>query len=513
MSTVQVPALEDAPAPPPTDRMLRSVLDHDQFDDWLADPVYYEDVRRQIADVAAELEPWVRPAGAFADVAGTLTLSVPRQTGKTMWASYLPLRLRMMARTSSAMVNARLDAKPGATGTPRDKVYGFRYRPDSPELFQLPGADLEKAWSDAEVALSITDEIVVLDVVEFANRATADGLARSLEAAGARSTEASFYRNLLAGAAGLPSIDDAMAAVYDHYLGPVDFELAGAGVNFVRYRDEYLLFRAGDAAAVHAALGEVGLTARQVFSRHIQDLTIDLEREAEFSGDGTAYAEAPVLGGTMRAGWVCGLDRWPCSDAFELVYRPADPGTAAAPWVSGVPTEVADGVAILPSLRSAHKTRAAGVLSSAPFSSAPSTFLAYSKTAARARRWLVRHLDLCATAGATQPMVWTSQLLSDGGPLGSQEVTLLKRVATNSSLPDFARIAAALALARSSTLEEGEFWLTATAGVDWELRTMMLGAAYLAQRGRPAPARALEESARTQPRLLALLRQEGGWPT
>src|SRR5262249_47790496 len=102
-------------------RALRSILDYDQYDDWLPDAIYYQDVLAQPSAVLARLRKMAaeRRAGG----AGSSRFDVFSGGRKKFTASALPLDLRAIFADVTAADAARLQKS-----LQNDFVFGYKYQ-------------------------------------------------------------------------------------------------------------------------------------------------------------------------------------------------------------------------------------------------------------------------------------------------------------------------------------------------------------------------------------------------
>jgi hypothetical protein len=495
---------------PSLEALLSGILKHDQFDDWLADPVYFEDCARS-------RKPWLEritrewESGEVSSSSGEL-LRIPRSSGKTVPALVLPLPVRVCAHRVIATLASRIAAK-----IPRDKVYGFQYRPAGDPYFTLPGEGLDEAWDQAIAASRIFGPIAVLDVDSFNESIELNRLEGTLQGVGVTVEETAFLRGLMEGAGpGVPSIDDAFAFLYNYYLLPVDTALFEKKIHFMRYRDEFLLFDKDGVEFVTAQLQ--GLALRSRVAQQLPDFSeIKDKLQEKITPEHSEEEEDIDLGwGKILVRYSC--DTWAdeesCStDRFEVRYAGEHWDSALKElFDSAVPARAIDGVNILPILRTIHQTRKDAVLWSPALTEANFSppVRAYRKELAEGRSWLVKALRVGVEQKSDWQIVWAATLLSDIGLLNQQEVTLLKSAARNQLLRPFAQAYARLALARSSKAQVEDCWTSAermTTG--YPLRVAMLTASFLRRRGEEGPWGEIISPGREQePELWGLLTKE-----
>lgn len=460
------------------DRLARAILTADQFDDWLPDPVYYED---QLNDLARLIDRTERLfAAPSIDDPRVEALPLPRAGGGTVPAMQLPLDLRLCAHAVIAQM------APGVNrALPRDKVYGFRFQPAGATVFDAPGEELERVYDlVARVArASIADGFELLDVISFNASARPDVLAATLERCGARADEAGFIRDCAAlGGRGLPSVDDAFAQVYNAYLQPVDQKLLSDNHNFFRYRDEYFVFDAAARLALVRELGRLMLQARPVVTN--RGLNETIERHLFTLGPGPEdrgirFTERLVTTphGTISATFSCTPDGKGCTDEQEAVFFTR--GSTENLFV--MPVESLDAIRALPYLRSLHARRRAWTLSAPPFANATPPLAAYRRELRPGRAWLGRALGAALTRRISWTAGWAATLLSDLGPLSDAETGQMLKV-LSSGLDESAKVQARIALARSSSLPAERFWTAGVPTTDYRLRGMLVAARHLFRR-------------------------------
>ncbi|MDW3222852.1 MAG: hypothetical protein R8G34_08220 [Paracoccaceae bacterium] len=230
----------------------------DQFDDWLVDPISFEDIRLDRQLFVDQLEVVWR--GGTLKSAAPARFPVPRESGRSLKAMALPLSLRLATHAMIA------DAAPKLMlGHLRDKILGFGFHNERVSAFEAPvdGAEeLEIAALDL-LEVGYGDQVTVVDVTAFQNSATPKRLQTVMTSAGVIDEQVQFLSRLLArNDGGLPTVDDAFAFLYNSYLRPVDHAVAQSGANFFRHRDEYFLLDPDAVSIVEAGLTSIGLSGR-----------------------------------------------------------------------------------------------------------------------------------------------------------------------------------------------------------------------------------------------------------
>ena len=201
MQTLQIPryASHELPA---VDAVCRSILEHDQFDDWLPDPIYFADRVRNFDRQVVDLEDIMN--SATRDFSSPLMVAVPHGE-RAFPASALSFELRA---TSYVVIGAIAKRLGGSLRRHADKVFGFRFFEGTPQ-FSAPGEELGEAILQAvEGSLGI---LRVHDISGFNATARAERLLITLQELGVRpEDELRFLRPVVGDATGaLSSIDDA----------------------------------------------------------------------------------------------------------------------------------------------------------------------------------------------------------------------------------------------------------------------------------------------------------------
>jgi hypothetical protein len=501
MKTYQLPL--GAPAPKIGWRnLLRSICEHDQFDDWLTDPVYLEDHALRPEKVEQRMQDaW--KTGKLT-VLGTETVLLPRKSGRPFSGMALPLS----ARLCSYRVISEL-APSFVPKLLRDKVYGFEFFPGKVPSFSAPGDGIGALFENAASnAMLGSDSLYVLDIDEFLNKAKVQTLRDRLTENGARPDQARFIAELLGDSKSLVSVDDAFAFIYNYYLQPADNVLVRGRTNFFRYRDEYFLLHAADQQTVSTAVSALGLTCRLAVAFKRLDRKSDLADNATPEDSRHEETIGEYQGGTLVAEYACTAweERICITDTYEVKYRDTNVDSLRELAVSN-PQKIQDALRILPLLRTLHRRRKSGVLFAPPFKGVPSEFGKYQNELRTHSSWLETALRTGVEQKSPWQISWSAILAGDVGALNRPTIDLLRRVARDAQMSRIARSRASLVLARSSGERPDSFW-TAVPVDSSELifREALLGAGYLARRGHPAPWAELKlEARKTEPELLAYL--------
>lgn len=516
--TLRIPPAPDGALPDFT-RIVRSIVESDQFDDWLPDCVFFADRQRQLPREASRLaELW---RGGEIDAIGAISLSLPRSDGQLVPAMALPFDLRCTAYAVITDIASRIQGKPI-----RDKVRGFGLAADrGSRIFDEPAEGMSVLAATVINAALVggADEIRIVDVVRFNASAQPPRLADILTSIGVDNAQARFLRQLTElGPGGLPSVDDAFAFLYNHYLLPVDDALARRRVNFFRYRDEYFVLSNSDAEAVQQELGKHGLVGRPV-----EPIAIDLDakgrledawaRRAEEVEDPDEIGSLNEVLAPFGSGWL--VAEFDCltvaeemnrcqTDYFKLQFE-ADPDRSVNRFFELCATEtVLDAVDAIPALGAFNRQRLVGIPFVPPFSATPASHRDLSARAAQNLPALRRAFAAAARSdkGAWQ-LGWAADLMAESGALGDADAERMGSQLKSRLLPGIEwRIR--VALARSSRLDPTTIWkLPPDAASPFEGRAALLAAYYLARRGHDGPWNALGTQRRNaDPTLMNWLR-------
>lgn len=510
MSKLKIPA-SPGENRPTTQTLLKGIIEHDQFDDWLPDTVYYQDQQRYEQDATTRIEKLWREEEVTKPSIELLNL--PRVSGQTVAAIALPLSVRVCAHGIIAAMAPRINQN-----LHRDKVYGFEFRRNGMPLFSLPGEGLNKVFELAFQAARADENanVQILDVVAFSRNARIAQLNRVLQQSGAFPDEANFLLQLIETSdKGLPSVDDAFAFLYNFYLKPVDQALFDQQVNFFRHRDEYFVLNGKARSVLEKELAAIQLQSKMLkeFGRFAdieenaqEDLSKDEEREEVILGE---YDEGKLIATYVCDGWLS--EDKQCSGRYELDYidfRNVQVTSVSELFSLPARSDPLDALRVLPFLRFIHYIRRPGVLLRPPFDTATGEFIAYRQKLDRGRTWLQEALSTAINHGANWQITWVVPLLSDLGPLKANEITLLLQILSTPSLEPVAKIQARLALARSSSIAPDSFWVDPNPGAsNYQFRAALLGASYLARRGSIEPWKRIEQRATSDESTLKKLLQ------
>ena len=497
--TLPIPPSPDGRAPD-FPLILDSIFEFDQFDDWIADPLYLEDQRLDRDEVVRRIEAIWRSRRVDPD--DRESVSAPRAGGGTLPVLALGLDLRAVTHAVIAGLAPRIRA-----GLLRDKVAGFDTDGKSKPLFQAPGQGLKDLARDVRMAAMILgdESIHVVDVVDFSNAARFETLEIELGRAGARPDQVNFLRAAAAHPSGaLPPIDDAFSFLYNFYLAPVDRAIAAQRINFFRYRDEYLVIRAGDVAVIERALQAHGLTGRRVGAaiqiRDIKDALHarwydqdEVEPDGRRATDSMSEIVANVGEGVLVANFTCDTlgerddDRKPnCqTDSFELDFEDDPDRARDLFWSSCRSGSLHDAVHAVPVLRAFNRARLSGVLHPPPLDRAPEAARTHRAQLATHRVCLTDALAVAIDRRSAWQVSWTAPLLADLGPLTDAEIGLMRN-GLAADLGPVAELPLRIALARASTEPAEAVWRDGMASAGWFRRRSSAVAAYfLARRGSP----------------------------
>lgn len=461
----------------------RALLERDQYDDWLPDPVHFEDLGSRLGAADAI---FARVAATSVSASQVLRTPLPRRSGTPLTAATPPVDARIQIHAATVRIARKIRAK-----LSRDRVAGFDWSPSNG--FSEASAGL----ADLSLTLHASDVILragrarVVDVRAAWSSMSWDNLQTSLLQAGADLADLAVIRLAYGGGVGLPTADDAWAFLVNYYLAPVDRQLLKGPppVDFYRVRDEYIVFSAAAAARVKQLLSQSGLmsTVKAVGQVRPADFRDGLDELCQGREDGASVGlnvmETDAF--SIGAQATCEDERVN-SDGFDYYYshvRPLSAPDAAAAAAAAMAGAV-DAVEMLPLLRPLWRARAPRVYDKAQ--AGPADGLT---TALAARRQV---LAGAAAAGPAGPRAWTAHiaavLMSDLGALNASEANaLLAQARSPGAIMGGA--AARAALARSSTASAAQV-LPADfphSGQPIRRRWEGLSAYYLARRGVTQP--------------------------
>jgi len=421
----------------PLERVLNAIITFDQFDDWIPDPIYYQDYSSAVEGLASQLRAqW--SAGSL-DASPASSIALPRSGSPPLSGRTLPLLLRAATQVAAMRVAASV-----SSALPRDRVYGFRLLAKGERVFDPPGGELRNLFHLLRRAGKDGGDPIVIDVQGFNSHIDAARLGVLLTSFGAKPDEVNFLLSIGSlGPTGVASIDDAYACVYNFYLSPVDQRLMQEKIHFFRYRDEYFVFSVAARDAVLSALQGIGLVARAPRSFSIEIPPLVSKGES---------GEVPLLRtpkGVLYGELECKREEWDeCSDKFEIRYREID--LDITEYFARDPEAMIDAVELTPTLRRVHEIRRFFALSAPPFANAPTSTLSYRKVVASGRLWLSRALHASQARADWWSVSWQARMLSDVGELSETEAAQLAQILRSTNAAATARESCRVALARSA---------------------------------------------------------------
>lgn len=474
MSTVVFPKTVLS-APPRLETIAHSILDHDQLDDWLPDPVYFRDLSGSLPEMVRWIEDTAR-SGATVEI-GDESFDLPRIGVKgPLRGKALPFGVRVCAHKIIAGLAPRLGA-----ALVRDKVYGFQYRADKLPLFSLPGDELDRVFRLVfEAARVSNSETHIADIVAYNTNIDSSRLTALLAQNGAAAADIACLRRLAeVQSGGVATIDDGFAFLYNTYLIPVDAALAKAQMNFFRYRDEYFVFAEADRSTLDRELTKIGLRSR---------LLRKMARPSTVTGKSTTMRRTLHRNeyGEFMAWYECRQAENQCSDEFEFDSVTFDrrEGGPDELFAIKADAEPIDAVQVMPMLRTINKVRQSAVHLAAPFSGADQTFKAYQRHLETGRNWLKAALAVAVERNVGWQVGWAAELLSDLGPLDADPLALIVRALRSTNLTEGEKSRLRVVLARSSKTKGESWWRDpATTDSPYVIRASILAASHLARRG------------------------------
>ncbi|MET0307401.1 MAG: hypothetical protein ABW023_01730 [Sphingomonas sp.] len=270
----------------------RTVVDHDQYDDWVPDPVYFDDLKAQLGQPAAAAALVRRLASA---PFGSLQFRLPRASSSILRGLSLPPGLRVVAAAATLRIAPRIRA-----GLPRDRVVGFRYNPGGTERFSAPYEGIATVSNVLSArALFSGGRLIIVDVQAASQNMQWSRLSATLSRFGADPEDLAFIGSCYGSGQGLPSADDGWAFLLNYYFEPIDCALLARRVDFYRVRDEYIIFDASHAATVQQLLKAAGfastvtgLKGAEIIA-NIQDACFDKVASVRGDGDGSDWSGDP----------------------------------------------------------------------------------------------------------------------------------------------------------------------------------------------------------------------------
>lgn len=426
---------------PRIDDCVRSIIEWDQYDDWINDPVYYLDVKARSTNLVRGVQSAFN-SGTFGGETG-ITIDLPRGSKPSIKAGYLPLLARVLHYVFVAGA-----IKTTNIATFRDKVYGFRYIEGTVPLFSSPNAELRELVENLGDLVRAYGDVHIVDARGYLNAITPVRLRQALEQTKVPSADVNIIYALsgVGDADRLASGDDSDAALFDLFLRPVDSELVGRRINFFRYRDDYFSESAEAIDVITDAGRKIGIEFVRKGMVGRDDLVP--ESSVKFTlEDGTAIAGR--------------LKRLPCvirdcTPETEAQFLFQEPSLKAFIDQEIRPTEEADAVRLVPCLRHVNKQRAADVLK-LPDDPLVSDDLRKLRAEIGGVRGILSSLlnGWRHSPASAWTCCWVVQALSDLGPLTQQEATAISDLAAADSVHGFARCLALVALSRSAPVQAG----------------------------------------------------------
>jgi len=431
--------LYDGTRHPQVGDCVRSILQSDQHDDWINDPVYYQDFKEADARIAKAIQNALN-AGSFDGESGA-TIDLPRGGKATIKGAYLPLPARVLNYVFVAGA-----IKAANTTAFRAKVYGFRYLEGAVPLFSTPQAELNELQGSLTELVKEAGKVHIIDARGYLNSISPASLQQALEQAGVARAEVRVVLGLsgLGDASRLASGDDSHAALYDLFLHPIDKALVDRRLNFFRYRDDYFSPHE-EAANVIAVVG--------------RQIGIEFARKGQVSRDDLTFERADMFtlddGTRVQGNFEClDKDKLKCTDKSEIEFLFRRPSLKRFLEREFRPNEEIDAVTFVPFLRALNELRAPDVLRLA---SDPlvSTSLRKLKTEIAGARPVLGGLvgGWRRSPASVWAACWAMQALSDLGPLTQPEVAAITELAAANSVHGFGRCLAMMALARSAAVE------------------------------------------------------------
>ena len=480
MSEAHLPSYDETQILPTT-ALLSAVVETDQFDDWIPDPVYYREVQRHPERARSGIDAaWER---GILDPEDRTDVFLPRSTQK-LRATAWPLASRACIHRVIAAMGGRM-----APTLDRDRVFGFRLVRGVDRVFDMPCDELTELFEQVFGKATLSEYLQVTDVTEFLPSLRRGRLADVWGRAGAWPSETKFLRDCLLGyEKGVPSSDDAWAFLYNFALLPVDQELSSKGVTFLRHRDSYFTFDWGDDQRVREALHGEGLEAVNAVTEPEIDLwardAANLPMEDEWTDVPDNYIGTYVQLPSARIRLEVSFD---FSDSTEIEGIDSE-GLCESDWETlqaalDDPAQL-DAIRLVPLLRRFHKGRSAGVLLVPPFEASEVVFNEYRTWLGQApERWLLRALGTAARAEDEWSIACLAQMASDIGPLPRRVERLMLSLVESGGCGTVADCGLRVALARSGLVMPARLrWEPSTT---FERRSECLAAYYSARRGSP----------------------------
>lgn len=503
--------------------ITEAILESDQFDDWLPDPVFFQDRRSELSTATVELSDLWQQREISSD--GAVRLELPRSSGDTTPAVALPFNLRCIAQAVIADFAPRIQPK-----LIRDKVLGFGLASgDDKRLFDEPVSGLWDLGAQVVNAalVSGSNQIRIVDVSRFLASARSSTLAGILTSIGVDPRQVRFLQHVMdLGAAGLPSIDDAFGFVYNYYLKPVDDTLAQQRVNFFRYRDEYFVLSDEDVERVALALTAHGLEGHLAgpaveipadqleLKAQLEERWVEQQERMDPSEIGTISEDLGQLG----SGWI--VAEYSCdtmseeinrcqTDYFEISFRLNPERVTARFFEQCASGQILDAIEAIPVLGAYNRIRNVGIPFIPPYDTTPLDHQDLSQRLSERASALRRAFgESAGNEKSTWQVGWVADLISETGFLSAADEQLL-RSAIGTRIPAEAEWRIRTCLARCSRLAADAVWDAPSGSASpFVRRASALAAYYLAKRGHAAPWNALQSN--SEPRDSVLLSWLGG---
>jgi len=275
----------------------RSVLHFDQYDDWLPDPFYFDDVKSREANpsIVTGLVRRARPAPGDVE-----SFRLPRGGPSTLRGVAIPFGLRIQANAAAVRIARKI-----RSALPRDRVLGFRFNPQGGHRFSSPRDGIEGLENILSLRLLVDQgRAIVTDVTASSERMQWPRLAAVLSQLGADAEDLGLIGLCYGRGPGLPSGDDAWSFLLNYYFRPVDAALLSRHIDFYRVRDEYITFNSAHAAVVAQLLQTFGfgsVSTRLRNEKILDDLTdacndvVGSPDDSQPSREQNLHAEVDIL--------------------------------------------------------------------------------------------------------------------------------------------------------------------------------------------------------------------------
>ena len=372
MKVIKLPSIPSYKRP--TDKkVIRGIVEYDQFDDWVVDPIYLMDKVSNIDSTINTVKKiWTHGEIEFnkskalriprnkSDLGRSSSLRLTPNSRDDFEAMTLPFEIRVCVHSIIGFIAEKIDEY-----IIRDKVRGFELvtREDN-RIFSVPGEGLPKLLEAYfEVAkVEESSRMQILDIQKFNASARYETLKEVLASAGITKPFLDFIEELIGfSERGIPSIDDSFAYLYNFYLSEVDSSLIDSKSNFFRYRDEYFLFDKDSREVLLDSLDKIGLSARLKkdygswidFEEEFQPFEDSEQEDVEL--DDNRFGR--LIGSYRCKNWVSAEEL--CTDGWELESVTLSKFNDEIYSIFGKLDKDSpiDGVRILPILRVLHSHR------------------------------------------------------------------------------------------------------------------------------------------------------------